>query len=42
MADHPVFEDIDHGDLEAVQQRVPADPAVLEELAGDTQFTPLM
>lgn len=42
MADHPVFEDIGHGDLEAVQQRVLADPAVLEELAGDTQFTPLM
>lgn len=28
---HPIFRDIEYGDLEAVKQRVLADPAVLEE-----------
>ena len=28
---HPIFDDIDRGDLEAVKQHVLADPAVLEE-----------
>ncbi len=29
--DHPIFDDIDHGNLEEVQRRVRADAAVLEE-----------
>jgi hypothetical protein len=31
MALHPIFNDIDHGELEEVQRRVRMDPAVLEE-----------
>lgn len=31
MPPHPIFGDIERGDLEAVQQHVLADPMVLEE-----------
>ena len=42
MADaHPIFDEIARGDLEAVQQRVLADPSVLDE-RGSNQRTPLM
>lgn len=40
-AEHPIFIDILRGDLEAVKQRVLADPAVLEE-KGSYQMTPLI
>lgn len=42
MADHPIFDDIDRNDLEAVTQHVLADSAVLEERTiGWGSCTPL-
>jgi hypothetical protein len=42
-AQHPIFDDIRRGDLEAVKQHVLANPAVLEEKGGGGhQVTPLM
>lgn len=42
MADHPIFDDIDRNDLEAVKQHVLADSAVLEERTiGWGSCTPL-
>lgn len=39
---HPIFDEIRRDDLEAVQQRVLADSAVLEERAGDYRATPIV
>lgn len=40
---HPIFYDIQEGDhLEAVQQRVLADPDVLEVRVGEQRCTPLL
>ena len=40
--DHPVFDDIEDGNLEEVQRRVRADAAVLEERLEEYGATPLM
>ena len=40
-AEHPIFNDIYRGDVEAVKQHVLANPAVLEEKGFD-QMTPLI
>jgi hypothetical protein len=44
MPDHPVFSDIERGNLEEVKRRVLAEPAVLEEREAtfELQLTPLM
>jgi ankyrin repeat protein len=42
MPDHPIFSDIDHGNLEEVKRRVLAEPAVLEERESWNRMTPLM
>ena len=39
---HPIFDDIDGGNLEEVQRRVRADAAVLEEREEEWGMTPLM
>jgi ankyrin repeat protein len=40
--DHPIFDDIKGGNLEAVQERVLADAAVLEQRRIGDRWTPLM
>jgi hypothetical protein len=42
VPNHPIFGDIDDDNLEEVQRRVLADPAVLEERWGGSQQTPLI
>ena len=42
MPDHPIFGDIDNGDLEAVKRRVLADATVLDEKEEDYERSPLM
>lgn len=42
MVDHPIFDEIERGDLEVVQQHVLADAAVLEAREGYRRATPLI
>lgn len=42
MRDHPIFDDIQQGELTAAERRVWANPAVLDERGGNRRLTPII